>query len=83
MGPRVSIAGTVKKALAVVLIVLGVLALVYRGFSYTSARHEAKLGPLAVRVNEKERVRVPVWAGVIAVGAGVALLLADTRKRRK
>jgi hypothetical protein len=73
----------VKKALALALIVLGILALVYRGFSYTSERHEAKLGPLSVRVDEKERVRIPVWAGVVAVGAGVALLLADGRKRRK
>jgi len=68
---------------ALALVVAGILALVYRGFTYTKERHEARLGPLSVRVDEKERVQIPVWAGVVAVGAGVALLLADARKRRK
>jgi hypothetical protein len=69
-----------KTAIALVLIVAGVLALVYRGFSFTQERHEAKLGPLAIRVDEKKRVDVPVWAGAIAVAGGVVLLIAD-RKR--
>ena len=69
--------------MALALVVAGILALVYRGFTYTKERHEARLGPLSVRVDEKERVQIPVWAGVVAVGAGVALLLADARKRRK
>lgn len=69
-----------KKAIALVLIVAGILALVYRGFSYTKERHEAKLGPLSLRVDEKERVDVPVWAGVLAIAGGVVLLVAD-RKR--
>ena len=69
--------------MALALVVAGILALVYRGFTYTKERHEARLGPLSVRVDEKERVQIPVWAGVVAVGAGVALLLADARKRKK
>jgi hypothetical protein len=71
-----------KKALALVLIVAGVLALVYRGFSFTKERHEAKLGPLAIQVDEKKQVVIPVWAGVAAVACGVVLLLAD-RDRKK
>lgn len=70
-----------KKTIGLVLIVAGVLALVYRGFSYTKERHEAQLGPLSLRVDEKERVDIPVWAGALAVGGGVVLLLAD-RKRK-
>lgn len=69
-----------KKAIGLVLIVAGVLALVYRGFSYTKERHEAKLGPLSLRVDEKETVNIPVWAGAIAVAGGVVLLLADRKK---
>ena len=69
-----------KMAIAVVLIVAGVLALVYRGFSYTKETHEAKLGPLELRVDEKKRVDVPVWAGAIAIAGGVVLLLADRKK---
>jgi hypothetical protein len=71
-----------KTGLAVVLIVAGVLALVYRGFSYTKERHEAKIGPLSVQVDEKKRVDIPVWAGVIAVAGGVLLLVADRRGKK-
>ena len=69
-----------KTAIAVVLIVAGVLALVYRGFSYTKERHEAKLGPLELHVEEKERVDLPVWAGALAIAGGAFLLIADRKK---
>lgn len=69
-----------KKAIGLVLIVAGVLALVYHGFSYTKERHEAKLGPLELHVDEKEHVSIPVWAGAIAIAGGVVLLLADRKK---
>ena len=57
------------------LIVAGVLALAYGGFSYTSDTHEAKLGPIELSVEEKERVNIPVWAGVGAIVFGAGLLL--------
>ncbi|HUO86682.1 MAG TPA: hypothetical protein VM617_04765 [Thermoanaerobaculia bacterium] len=68
-----------RKILAVVLIVAGVLALAYGGFSYTSDTHEASLGPLEVAIEEKERVDLPVWLGVLLIGAGVAVLLVPKR----
>lgn len=64
-----------RKIIAVVLIVGGVLALVYGGFSYTKETHEAKIGPLHLAVEEKEQVAVPVWAGVGAIAVGVVMLL--------
>jgi hypothetical protein len=69
-----------KKTIGLVLIVAGILALVYRGFSYTKERHEATLGPLTLHVDEKQRVDIPVWAGVIAIAGGVVLLVADGKK---
>jgi LPXTG-motif cell wall-anchored protein len=65
--------------IAIVLLAAGVLALVYGGFSYTRQTHDARLGPLEVSLSEKQRVNVPVWAGVILVVAGAGLLL--TRKK--
>lgn len=68
------------KIAGIVLIAAGILGLVYGGFSYTSATHETKLGPIELSVKEKERVNVPVWAGAGAIVAGGALLLFGGRK---
>jgi hypothetical protein len=69
------------KVLGVVLLALGILALVYQGFTYTKETHEAKLGPLELQVKEKERVAVPVWAGVALAVAGGAVLVLGGRKK--
>ena len=68
------------RLLAIVLLIAGLLGLVYGGFSYTRETHDAKLGPLEISVSEKQRVNVPVWAGVVLVVAGAGLLL--TQKSR-
>jgi hypothetical protein len=66
--------------LALVLILAGVLGLVYREFSYTKERHDAKVGSLSFTMKEKETVNIPVWASVSSVVAGTALLIFKRRK---
>lgn len=68
------------KIAAILLIVGGVLGLVYGGFSYTTETHEAKLGALELSVQEKQKVNVPVWAGVGAILIGGGLLLLGSKK---
>src|ERR1700690_696646 len=68
------------KIVALALIAAGILGLMYGGFTYTKETHEAKIGPIEMRVNEKETVNVPVWAGVGAIVVGAALLLVGGRK---
>ena len=68
------------KIAAIVLIVVGVLALVYGGFTYTKESHDAKLGPIEFSVKEKETVNIPIWAGVGAIVVGGALLLIKAKK---
>ena len=68
------------KIVAIVLLVAGTLGLAYGSFSYTKETHEAKLGPIEFSVQEKERVNIPVWAGVGAIAIGGALLLLGGRK---
>lgn len=69
------------RAVAVALVVAGVLALVYGGFSYTREDTAVKVGPLELKVEKKETVNVPVWAGVGAIAAGVLLLALGGRGR--
>jgi hypothetical protein len=61
---------------AIALVVAGILGVVYGKFSYTRETHDAKLGSLELSVKEKQTVNVPAWAGVAAIAAGAALLLA-------
>jgi hypothetical protein len=68
------------KVLGIVLLVGGILALAYGGFTYTKETHQAKIGPLELSVEEKERVNVPLWAGVAAAVIGAALLVAGGRR---
>lgn len=69
-----------QKIVGIVLLVAGILALIYGGFSFTKETHEAQLGPLELSVEEKERVNIPAWAGGAAVVVGVLLVVLD-RKR--
>ena len=69
------------KILAILLIVGGALGLAYGGFSYTKETHQAKLGPIEFSVKEKDRVNIPVWAGLGAILLGGALLLAGGRTK--
>jgi len=68
------------KIAGIALIVAGILGLVYGGFSYTSATHETKLGPIELSVKDKERVNVPAWVGAGAILVGGALLLFGGKK---
>jgi uncharacterized membrane protein YidH (DUF202 family) len=58
------------KLIGIILVVLGGLGLAYGGFSYTKETTGMKVGPLELKVQEKETINVPliVSAGVMAVG---------------
>jgi uncharacterized membrane protein YidH (DUF202 family) len=62
------------KLLGVVLLVLGLLALAYGGFSYTRTTDQASIGPFKIEVQDKERVNIPLWAGLGAAIVGGILL---------
>jgi hypothetical protein len=68
------------RIVALALIVAGVLALVYGGFSYTKETHDLKLGPIELSVKEKQTVNVPIWAGVGAIVVGGLLLVFGSKR---
>jgi hypothetical protein len=68
------------KMAALALIVAGVLALLYGGFSYTKNTQKAQLGPIELSVKETKTINVPVWAGIGAIVIGGVLLVAGGRK---
>jgi heme/copper-type cytochrome/quinol oxidase subunit 2 len=68
---------------AIALLVLGVLLLSYRGFSYTKEKHEARVAGFGVSLKERRRVEVPAWVGAVVTLAGGAILAAEARRRHK
>jgi len=68
------------KIIGIVLIVAGCLGLAYGGFSYTKQTSAVKLGPLELKVQEKETVNVPLIVSAGAITIGVVLLVAVGRK---
>ena len=73
MEREVSMKGT--KLLGAVLLALGILALAYGGFSYTKTTDKVNVGPIHLEVQDKERVNVPLWAGVVVAIVGGVLLV--------
>lgn len=68
------------KLIGIILIVAGGLGLAYGGFSYTKETTGMKLGPIELKVEEKERVNVPLIVSAGAVAIGLFLLVAVGRK---
>ena len=66
----------------IVLVVLGALALIYGGITYTRKRDTVRLGPLSATVRQKETVTIPPILGGLAMAAGVGLLVIGGRRRR-
>ena len=76
---RATLMNSMKMA-AIVLIVAGALALAYGGFTYTKETHDTDIGPIHMSVDEKERVNIPIWAGVGAIVLGGVLLVGGFKK---
>lgn len=68
------------RILGIVLIAVGIVMFIFRGFSFTQEKKVADVGPLEINMQEKKSVSWPIYAGAIAVVAGIVLVVMD-RKR--
>jgi hypothetical protein len=68
------------KTIGIVLIVLGLGMLIFRGFSVQTEKKVVDLGPLEVNKKENKWIGWPVYAGGIAIIAGIILVATDRKK---
>jgi len=68
------------KIFAIVLIVLGVLALAYGGISYTREKKVIDIGPIEATTKTHETIPLPPVLGIAAIVGGVLLLVTAGRK---
>jgi len=67
------------KPLGIILLVIGVLALAYQGFTYTTQKKVLDVGPIQATKEEKHTVPIPPILGAIALIGGIVVLISDRR----
>ena len=63
-----------------VLLVIGILALVYGGISYSRERTVVDLGPIKATATEQHNIPLSPIVGGIAIVSGLLLLLVPRRR---
>ena len=67
------------KAVAVVLLVVGILALAWGGISWTQKEKVVDLGPVEINREKRETIPLPPMVGIAALIAGGVLLVSSRR----
>ncbi len=67
------------KVIGAVLIVLGLVGLLYGGFSYVKRDKIIDIGPIQATKTETKTIPLPPIAGAVALIAGVFLVVAPQR----
>lgn len=68
-----------KSSVAILLIVLGIFALAYQGFTYTKREKVVDVGPIQISADKEKSVPIPPIIGGLALAAGVVLLVTSKR----
>jgi hypothetical protein len=68
------------KITGMILIIAGIVALVYGGFTYTTTKKAVDIGPVQVTHKENHTVPLPPVLGVLAIVGGGALLYFGAKK---
>lgn len=68
------------KIVGVVLIVLGIIALVYGGISYTTREKVLDIGPIEATRETRKTVPLPPLLGGLALAGGVVLLIMGSKR---
>ena len=64
----------------IILIAIGVIALAYGGFSYTTREKVIDAGPLQVSADRQKTIPLPPILGGICLVGGIILVLAGNKK---
>ena len=66
--------------IGIILIVIGIVALVYQGITYTTREKVVDLGPLKVEAKRERTIPLPPVVGVVALVGGIVLVAVSGRK---
>jgi uncharacterized membrane protein len=63
----------------VLLVILGIAGLVIQNFTYSEDKTVLNVGPLELKAEEQHRVPIPTIAGIVAVIAGLGMIVMSRR----
>jgi len=69
------------KSLGILLIVVGLIMLVWSGFTYTKKEKVVDAGPIEITADKQKTVNWPPYVGAIAMIAGVIIYVGAKRKQ--
>ena len=69
-----------NKTLGMILVVLGLLGLVWGGFTYTTREKVVDIGPIHATREKTHAVPLPPIIGAVALIGGVVLLVASRKE---
>ncbi len=71
------------RILGLILIILGALALAYKGITYTKDEEILNVGPIHATAKKEETIPIPPWAGAVGIGVGVLLVVIGGGSRKR
>ncbi|MEO5944973.1 MAG: hypothetical protein ABIP30_14825 [Ferruginibacter sp.] len=69
------------KIAGIILIALGILMLVFKSFNFTQEKKLVDIGPVQINKKENKTVQWPMYGGVVAIVAGVALVAVGSKSK--
>ena len=69
-----------RTILGVALIVIGLFALAYQGFTYTTQKKVIDIGPIQATKEEHHTIPLPPILGALALISGVVVVVAGRRE---
>ncbi len=71
----------VMTVVGIVLIVLGILALVYRGIPYNSEKDVVRVGPMQTSIETHKTLEIPPVVGGMVLAGGIVLVVIGLKKK--
>ena len=68
------------KLAGIILIIIGVVALIYQGFTYSAPHTDAQIGSLVIKHDETHSVWVPPVVGAVFIVGGIAAVALGAKK---
>jgi len=69
-----------KNTVAIILILLGIVMSIWKGFSFTRKEKVLDAGPIEISEDREHNVNWPPYAGAVLIVAGVVVLTMSKRK---